>query len=116
MIPHDFGFQKMINFIINNQDILKNKIEMIDSLINMKVDAENDNDENNLISIYYNNLDWEINHISPNEKIYSILLEYLINTTKYNKNIKILNYIMLILKVKIKIKNNIYFGMEQNYI
>ena len=57
MIPHDFGFQKMINFIINNQDILKNKIEMIDSLINMKVDAENDNDENNLISIYYNNLD-----------------------------------------------------------
>ena len=97
MIPHDFGFKKMSNFIINNKDILKNKIEMIDSLINMKVvtkiiddENKNQNDENDLISIYYNKLHCEIKHISPNEKIYSILSEYLKNTSKYYSNIKIL--------------------------
>jgi poly [ADP-ribose] polymerase len=87
----------MSNFIINNKDILKNKIEMIDSLINMKVvtkiiddENKNQNDENDLISIYYNKLHCEIKHISPNEKIYSILSEYLKNTSKYYSNIKIL--------------------------
>ena len=117
MIPHDFGFQKMSKFIINTKDILKNKIEMIDSLINMKVvtkiiDDENDNDENNLISIYYNKLHCEIEHVSPNEKIHSILSEYLKNTAKYFKNTKILE----IYSVNREGEDKKYLNLKNKYL
>ena len=117
MIPHDFGFQKMSKFIINTKDILKNKIEMIDSLINMKVvtkiiDDENDNDENNLISIYYNKLHCEIEHVSPNEKIHSILSEYLKNTAKYVKNTKILE----IYSVNREGEDKKYLNLKNKYL
>ena len=37
LIPHNFGFKHMSNFIINTQDRLKEKIEMLESLTHMKI-------------------------------------------------------------------------------
>ena len=37
LIPHDFGFQKMSNFIINNEDKIKEKVGMLSTISGMKV-------------------------------------------------------------------------------
>ena len=37
LIPHDFGFQHMSRFVINTKKKLQEKIEMINSLTDMKI-------------------------------------------------------------------------------
>lgn len=37
LIPHDFGFQNMSNFILNTEDKVKNKLDMLQSLTDMKL-------------------------------------------------------------------------------
>ena len=36
-IPHNFGFQKMSNFIINTADMLKQKLDLIQTLVDIQV-------------------------------------------------------------------------------
>ena len=96
-IPHDFGFKKMTNFIIDNIDKVKEKIDMISVLSDMKitlkilenVDSENDeyeNQEEKQINDYYNQLNCDIRSISEDEPIYSTLNKYL--TTQINEKDK----------------------------
>ena len=94
-IPHNFGFQKMANFIIDTIEKVKEKINMISALSDMKitlkilenVDKESteeyENEEEKQIHDYYNQLKCDIRSISPTEEIYSILNKYL--TAKVNK-------------------------------
>ena len=93
-IPHDFGFKKMSNFIIDSIEKVKEKIDMISSLSDMKitlkilenVDSENEeyeNQEEKQINDYYKQLNCDIRSISKNEPIYSTLNKYL--TAEYNK-------------------------------
>ena len=96
-IPHDFGFKKMTNFIIDSIDKVKEKIDMISVLSDMKitlkilenVDSENDeyeNQEEKQINDYYNQLNCDIRSISEDEPIYSTLNKYL--TTQINEKDK----------------------------
>jgi poly [ADP-ribose] polymerase len=95
-IPHNFGFQKMANFIINDIEKVKEKIDMISALSDMKItlkilesvgsqktEEEYENEEEKQIHDYYKQLNCDIRSISPNEEIYSILNKYL--TVKPNK-------------------------------
>jgi len=36
VVPHNFGFQKMSSFIIDDDDKLKKKLELVESLQNVK--------------------------------------------------------------------------------
>ena len=92
-IPHDFGFKKMTNFFIDSINKVKEKIDMIKSLSNMKitlnilenVDSQNnkyENQEEKQLNYYYNKLKYDIRSISKDEKIYSKLNKYL--TAKIN--------------------------------
>ena len=95
-IPHNFGFQKMANFIIDSLDKVKEKIDMISVLSDMKITLkilenvdkekteEYENEEEKQIHDYYNQLKCDIRTISPSEEIYSILKKYL--TAKVDKN------------------------------
>ena len=40
IIPHDFGFKKLRNFIISDKDTLKEKLELVESLRDIRVTAE----------------------------------------------------------------------------
>ena len=93
-IPHDFGFQKMANFIIDNMEKVKEKIDMISSLSDMKITLkilenvdedkeEYENQEEKQLNDYYKKLNCDIRSISKDEKIYKILNKYL--TTKVEK-------------------------------
>ena len=95
-IPHNFGFQKMSNFIIDTLEKVKEKIDMISILSDMKItlkilesvgkeksEEEYENEEEKQIHDYYKQLKCDIRSISPSEEIYSILNKYL--TAKMNK-------------------------------
>ena len=87
-IPHDFGFQKMANFIIDSIEKVKNKIDMISTLSDMKItlkilenvdkdDEEYENQEEKQLNDYYKKLNCDIKTISPKDKIYDTLNKYL---------------------------------------
>ena len=96
-IPHNFGFQKMSNFIIDTIDKVKEKIDMISVLSDMKItlkilesvgeektEEEYENSEEKQIHDYYKQLNCDIRSISPTEEIFSILNKYL--TARTDKN------------------------------
>ena len=94
-IPHNFGFQKMSNFIIDSIEKVKEKINMISSLSDMKItlkilenaDSESDeyeNQEEKQLNDYYKQLNCDIKKISKDEPIYSTINKYL----KANVNIE----------------------------
>ena len=37
MIPHDFGFKKMSNFILDNDEKVKEKLKMLEAISDMKI-------------------------------------------------------------------------------
>ena len=88
-IPHDFGFRKMSNFIIDSIEKVKEKIDMISVLSDMKItlkilenvesgtDDEYENQEEKQLHDYYEKLNCDIRCIPRNEPIYSILEKYL---------------------------------------
>ena len=88
-IPHDFGFQKMSTFIIDTTDKVKEKIDMISTLSDMKItlkilenvesekEEEYENQEEKQIHDYYKQLNCDIRSISTDEPIYPILNKYL---------------------------------------
>ena len=88
-IPHDFGYKKMANFIIDTIDKVKEKIDMISVLSDMKItlkilenvesekDEEYENQEEKQLHDYYKQLNCDIRCISKDEPIYSILEKYL---------------------------------------
>ena len=88
-IPHDFGYKKMANFIIDTIEKVKEKIDMISVLSDMKItlkilenvesgtDEEYENQEEKQLHDYYQQLNCDIRCIPKNEPIYSILEKYL---------------------------------------
>ena len=87
-IPHDFGFKKMSNFIIDTTEKVKKKIDMINVLGDMKItlkilenvdseEEEYENQEEKQLNDYYKRLNCDIRPISKDESIYSTLNKYL---------------------------------------
>ena len=98
-IPHDFGFKRMSNFIINTIELVKQKIDMISTLSDMKItlkilenteknEDEYENQEEKQLYDNYKQLNCDIKTINENEEIYKIINKYL--TVKLNQN----NYYM----------------------
>lgn len=82
LIPHDFGFQKMSNFIINNNEKVKQKVEMLENLADMKI-ATNILEatvSGSPVDSHYEKLDCKITPLEKKDPIYDILVQYVKNT------------------------------------
>lgn len=40
LIPHDFGFQKMSNFILDNDEKVKEKLKMLETISDLKITSK----------------------------------------------------------------------------
>ncbi|CAG9310861.1 unnamed protein product [Blepharisma stoltei] len=82
LIPHDFGFTNVCNFIINSRQRLQEKITMIESLTDMKI-ATNIIESKAVgspIDQHYLRLNCDITPIEKNDPTFAILSEYVSNT------------------------------------
>lgn len=83
LIPHDFGFQKMANFIINTQEKLKQKVEMLDSLSDMKIATnilESTGTSGSAVDDHYKKLNCNLKALDKKDPIYDMLVNYIKNT------------------------------------
>ena len=96
-IPHNFGFQHMSQFIIDSIEKVKEKIDMISSLSDMKITLnilenvnaekeEYENQEEKQLNDYYKKLNCDIRSIKKEEPIYSTLNKYLTTKIDYGNN------------------------------
>nr|VVW88716.1 unnamed protein product [Nymphaea colorata] len=80
-IPHDFGFQKMQNFVLDTEQKVKQKLEMLQSLEDIQVftklldEGKISNDMNELDSNYLK-LGINITPLDKNSDTYQLLVEY----------------------------------------
>ena len=83
LIPHDFGFKHMSNFIINTKERLKEKIEMLESLTDMKIATTIlEQDQTNLSPSdeYYLKLKCGLKALDRQDPSFRLLETYLSNT------------------------------------
>ena len=84
LIPHDFGFQKMSNFVLNNEEKVKEKIKMLEALSDLKITTklleQKTDDEISILDQNYKKLGCEIKSLSNSSKDYKLLEEYFDNT------------------------------------
>ena len=83
LIPHDFGFQHMSQFIINTTEKLKEKIQMLESLTDMKIATnilENSDTSLNPADEHYLKLKCGISPIEKTDPLFGILETYVKNT------------------------------------
>jgi len=90
-IPHNFGFQKMSNFIINTADMLKQKLDLIQTLVDIKV-AHNiveknqmDKDDEAQLDKNFKQLKCKIRHIKEKEETFEMINKYVQNSSGYYK-------------------------------
>ena len=84
LIPHDFGFKKMSQFVINTQDKLKAKLEMLDSLKDIEIahrllDQAQSSDKPE-IDANYDKLKCNINPIELNSEEFKLIEKFIKNT------------------------------------
>lgn len=83
VIPHNFGFQAMSNFIINTPDKLKQKLLMVEALADIEVAhrlIESKDDDSNPIDQQYSNLKCKMTPMDPASDTWKTLEEYVHNT------------------------------------
>ena len=82
LIPHDFGFQKMANFIINNNEKLKQKVEMLESLADMKIATNilEASTEGNPHDEHYKKLNCKLSPLEKTDPVFKTLETYVKNT------------------------------------
>ncbi len=88
VIPHDFGFQKMSNFVLRTNEDVKRKLEMLQSLSevtfairllsDVSADAATDR-----ITASYEKLACELEHLSPSDDVVAMISRY-VGTTAGN--------------------------------
>ena len=83
-IPHDFGFQRMQNFILDSEQKIKKKLEMLQSLEDIQVftkllDQGGISNVNELDSNYLK-LGTTITPLNKKSDLYKLLVEYVDNT------------------------------------
>ena len=79
-IPHDFGFSRMRNFVLNTEEKVKEKLDFLDTLKNMKITknltSKVDKKAINLLEQNYGKLNCDITALKKNSKIYKTLKKY----------------------------------------
>ncbi|XP_066991017.2 poly [ADP-ribose] polymerase [Anabrus simplex] len=86
LIPHDFGVENPP--VLNTEELIKQKLEMIDSLMEMEVaysllkssDGESDNKEINPIDAHYEKLKTHIEVLDKDSEEFELLRQYVKNT------------------------------------
>jgi poly [ADP-ribose] polymerase len=84
LIPHDFGFKNMASFVLDNEEKVKEKLNMLSTISDLKVtsklldqkgdDSENVHDQN------YKKLGCSIKSVPTTSPDYKLLKEYFDNT------------------------------------
>jgi len=83
LIPHDFGMKKPTP--LDNEEIIKQKIEMLDNLLeievayNMLKGAEGD-DSKDVLDVHYEKLKTDIEYLEKSEEDFKRITEYVKNT------------------------------------
>lgn len=93
LIPHDFGFQKMSNFILDNDEKVKEKIKMLETISDLKItskllDQKNDDNES-VLDQNYKKLGCSIKTIDNKSAEFKLLEEYFDNTKGGYSKVKI---------------------------
>lgn len=80
LIPHDVGYKSMRNFRLNSKELVEAKLELLDSLSNMKI-ARNITDEskgmNNVIESNYEKLNNKMNPVSKDGETWKIVEDFI---------------------------------------
>ncbi len=90
LIPHDFGFQKMSNFVLDNEEKVKEKLKMLETISDLKItskllDQKNDDNES-VLDQNYKKLGCSIKSVDKKSNDYKLMEEYFNNTKGcYNK-------------------------------
>ena len=91
-IPHNFGFQKMSNFIINTVDMLKQKLDLIQTLVDIQVahnivelSSKKDEDDEAELDKNFKQLKCKIKHIKEKTETFEMINKYVQNTSEYYK-------------------------------
>lgn len=82
-IPHDFGFAKMSQFVLDDVSKVKKKIEMLESLAEIKVATSllsSDAEDVNRLDSNYKKLNRDIRAIERDSKTFEIIDKYLQTT------------------------------------
>jgi poly [ADP-ribose] polymerase 2/3/4 len=89
-IPHDFGMKHMSNFTIKTHDMIKQKLDLIQNLIDIKIAAVMVEDKKalkgpkvNLIDQNYGKLACDIKTLDSKSPDYKLVEEYLNNTKEH---------------------------------
>lgn len=80
LIPHNFGFQSMSNFVIDTEKKVQDKLDFLDTLKNMKITknmSEVDENVGNIIEENYKKLKCEINPIKKKSNTWEVIDDYL---------------------------------------
>ncbi|XP_042405990.1 poly [ADP-ribose] polymerase 2-A-like isoform X4 [Zingiber officinale] len=84
VIPHDFGFKKMREFVIDTPGKLKAKLEMVESLAEIEIATkilQNDVEaEDDPLNSRYKQLQCELSPIEVDTKEFAMIKKYLLNT------------------------------------
>ncbi|KAK8452748.1 hypothetical protein SEVIR_5G162200v4 [Setaria viridis] len=84
VIPHDFGFRKMREFIIDTPQKLKAKLEMVEALgeieIATKLLEDDSSDQDDPLYARYKQLHCDFTPLEANSEEYSMIKTYLMNT------------------------------------
>lgn len=81
LIPHDFGFQKMSNFILDSQEKVKAKLDMLQSLSDMQVATklldQGASPEESILDANYRKLECKLHPVDPKSKEYKIIEQFI---------------------------------------
>lgn len=95
-IPHDFGFSNFRDQVINDDDMLKVKLDLLDALSNMKItnkSISNSNDSQsqnmNVIEQHYDSLNNKITPLSKGSDTWNILENYIQKGNLSSHNFKV---------------------------
>ncbi|WOL12197.1 hypothetical protein Cni_G20962 [Canna indica] len=84
VIPHDFGFRKMREFIIDTPLKLKSKLEMVESLAEIEIATNILKDDHEAqddpLNSRYEQLQCELSPVEADSKEFSMINKYLLNT------------------------------------
>lgn len=83
-IPHDFGYQKMQNFILNTDEKVKAKLELLESLrdiqVATKILKEAEESGENMIDMNYKKLNCELNPLAKDHPEFDLIEKYVKKT------------------------------------
>ncbi|CAM8930627.1 unnamed protein product [Rhodiola kirilowii] len=83
VVPHDFGFKKMREFVIDTSQKLKSKLEMVEALGEIELATKllkEDNDQEDPLYSHYQRLHCELTPVEAGSDEFSMIAQYMQNT------------------------------------